>query len=79
MTMVGTTQPTMACTALVTYSDSTVRDVTTLATWNSSNALSITVSPTGLLTGTNQSGTSTITAAVGNVVSPGVDITYQIP
>jgi hypothetical protein len=79
MTMQGATQPTMACTALVTYSDNSIRDVTTLATWNSSNPVSITVDSTGMLAATNQAGSSTITAAVGNVVSPGVDITYIIP
>jgi hypothetical protein len=76
---IGAGPATMACTALVTYSDNTIRDVSTLATWNSTNPPVMTVDSTGLLTGALQSGSSTITAAVGSVVSPGLDISYTAP
>ncbi|HLJ76566.1 MAG TPA: Ig-like domain-containing protein [Acidobacteriaceae bacterium] len=48
------------------YTDGSVQDVTSQATWSSSATNVVTVSATGLATGVSQ-GTATITAAVGSI------------
>ena len=52
--------------ATATYSDSTTKDVTSSATWSSSNPSVATVSSSGLVTGVAD-GTSTIQAAYGGI------------
>ena len=53
--------------AMATLSDGSTQDVTSVATWSSSNASVATVSSTGLVTAVG-SGTTTIAATDSNVV-----------
>jgi len=53
-------------TATATLADGTTQDVTTLATWSSSNSSDATVSPTGVVAGV-AAGAATIQATYQNV------------
>ncbi len=65
---------TLQFSATGTFSDGSTQDVTSSATWSSSNTLFATVgSTTGLATGIAV-GTVQITASVGSVVSPGASL-----
>ncbi len=55
-------------TATGTYSDASTQNLTTLATWNSTDTTAATISLQGLATGANI-GTTTITAMLGSVTS----------
>lgn len=62
-------------TAKATYQDGTTKDITDSATWTSSNTGVATItSPGGLARGVAQ-GTTTITAALGDVTSQGYSLT----
>jgi len=60
-------------TALVSYTDSTIRDYSAFATWTSSNPEVATISATGLLTAVS-SGTATITATYDNYTSNSITL-----
>ncbi len=61
-------------TATGTYSDKSTQNITSSVTWASSNLLAAAITPGGLATGVGI-GTSTITAALGSVVSPADTLT----
>jgi trimeric autotransporter adhesin len=64
-------------TATGTYSDGSSKDITTSATWASSNtSVATIVLNTGLATGVS-AGTSQITATLGNVISPNNILTVK--
>ena len=70
---------TLQFTATGTLSDGSKQNVTTSATWASSNMAAATVgAPTGLVTGV-ASGTAQITATLGSVVSPTGTVTVNSP
>src|SRR5208282_895103 len=71
---------TVQFTATGTYSSGPTQDITDSVTWNSSNGSAATISNAtgsqGLATAGNTAGAmTTITAALGNVTSPGVTLT----
>jgi hypothetical protein len=77
----GMSQTMQGCTSIMSYTDGTWKDVTAQATWVSSDTAVGVISSEGYLTTppvpypTGATGTTTITAAVGNVVSGGVVVT----
>jgi hypothetical protein len=54
-------------TAIATLSDGTTVDITTTATWTSSNAAAVSVSASGVATGLQVGGSATISASQGGV------------
>jgi hypothetical protein len=69
---------TQQMTASGLYSDGNTRDLTTVATWHSSDPATISVNAAGVITG-NKTGSVTISASVGSVVgSTGATSTSQI-
>jgi trimeric autotransporter adhesin len=61
-------------TATGTYSDGTTADISSQVTWNSDTQTVATISATGLVTGVAP-GTANISAALGAITSPSVQIT----
>lgn len=53
---------TIQLSATATFSDGTMQDVTTLATWSSSDSADVSVSASGLITGVTGGGGATVTA-----------------
>src|SRR5215475_1354528 len=68
---VGSTQQ---FTATATFSDGSTSDITATVTWNSATTATATISASGLATALAQ-GTTSITAAMSGVTSPGVTLT----
>lgn len=68
---VGATQQ---FTATGTFTDSSTSDISATVTWASGTMATATISPAGLATGV-AAGTTSITATLGSVVSPGVTLT----
>jgi hypothetical protein len=64
-------------TAMLTLSDATRRDVTNLATWQSSDASRVTVSAAGRVAAVH-SGTVTISAVFGGLTSPPATVTAAV-
>jgi hypothetical protein len=65
---------TLQFTAKATYQDGSTKDITSSATWVSSNTGVATISTSGLASGV-ATGTTNITAALGNVTSQGFTLT----
>jgi hypothetical protein len=61
-------------TAIGTYSNSSTQNITASVTWNSATTTAATIDSAGLATGVGM-GTSTITASLGGVTSPGDTLT----
>jgi hypothetical protein len=64
--------------AIGTYSDASTRDLSTQATWASSNTGVATISSTGLATSAGPGGTTDITAALDSVTSPPATLTVNV-
>jgi hypothetical protein len=61
--------------AIGTFSDGTFQDLTNSVTWNSSNTTTAMINSSGLATAGTTAGMTTITAATGEVTSPGAPLT----